>query len=42
LAGVVRAPGALKPATTAMDFFSKYLGNKLCLPDQKFVNPTYI
>ena len=41
-AGAVRVPGALKLATTAMDFFSKHLGNKLCLPDQKFVNPTYI
>jgi aubergine-like protein len=41
-AGAVRVPGALKLATTAMDFLSKHLGNKLCLPDQKFVNPTYI
>jgi aubergine-like protein len=41
-AGAVRVPGALKLATTAMDFFSRHLGNKLCLPDQKFVNPTYI
>ena len=41
-AGAVRVPGALKLATTAMDFFSKHLGNKLCLPEQMFVNPTYI
>ena len=41
-AGAVRVHGALKLATTAMDFFSKHLGSKLCLPDQKFVNPTYI
>jgi aubergine-like protein len=41
-AGAVRVPGALKLATTAMDFFSKHLGNKLCLPEQTFVNPTYI
>ena len=41
-AGAVRVPGALKLATTAMDFFSKHLGNKLCLPEQVFVNPTYI
>ena len=33
-AGAVRVPGALKLATTAMDFLSKHLGNKLCLPDQ--------
>lgn len=41
-AGAVRVPGALKLATTAMDFFSKHLGSKLCLPEQTFVNPTYI
>lgn len=41
-AGAVRVPGALKLATTAMDFLSKHLGNKLCLPEQMFVNPTYI
>jgi aubergine-like protein len=41
-AGAVRVPGALKLATTAMDFFSKHLGSKLCLPDQVFLNPTYI
>ena len=41
-AGAVRVPGALKLATTAMDFFSRHLGNKLCLPEQTFVNPTYI
>jgi len=41
-AGAVRVPGALKLATTAMDFFSRHLGHKLCLPEQKFVNPTYI
>ena len=41
-AGAVRVPGALKLATTAMDFLSKHLGNKLSLPEQMFVNPTYI
>ena len=41
-AGAVRVPGALKLATTAMDFLSKHLGNKLTLPEQMFVNPTYI
>ena len=41
-AGAVRVPGALKLATTAMDFFSRHLGNKLCLPEQTFINPTYI
>ena len=40
--GAVRVPGALKLATTAMDFFSRHLGNKLSLPGQKFVNPIYI
>ena len=41
-AGAIRVPGALKLATTAMTFYSKYLGNKLNLPDQKFMNPIYI
>ena len=41
-AGAVRVPGALKLATTAMDFFSKHLNSKLLLPEQKFVNPAYI
>ena len=41
-AGAVRVPGALKLATTAMDFFSKHLNNKLDLPDQRFNNPYYI
>ena len=41
-AGAVRVPGALKLATTAMDFFSKHLNGKLLLPDQKFTNPAYI
>ncbi len=41
-AGAVRVPGALKLATTAMDFFSKHLNSKLFLPEQKFVNPAYI
>jgi aubergine-like protein len=41
-AGAVRVPGALKLATTAMDFFSKHLNSKLLLPEQKFVNPSYI
>ena len=30
-AGAIRVPGALKLATTAMTFYSKYLGNKLNL-----------
>ena len=41
-AGAVRVPGALKLATTCMDFFSKHLNSKLNLPDQKFNNPYYI
>jgi len=41
-AGAIRVPGALKLATTAMNFFSKHLGSQLNLPEQKFVNPTYI
>jgi len=41
-AGAIRVPGALKLATTAMNFFSKHLDSKLNLPEQKFVNPTYI
>ena len=41
-AGAVRVPGALKLASTAMDFFSKHLNSKLLLPEQKFVNPSYI
>ena len=41
-AGAIRVPGALKLATTSMDFFSKHLCGKLNLPEQKFINPTYI
>ena len=41
-AGAIRVPGALKLATTAMDFFSKHLYHRLNLPDQKFINPIYI
>ena len=41
-AGAIRVPGALKLATTAMNFFSKHLDSKLNLPEQKFMNPTYI
>ena len=41
-AGAVRVPGALKLATTAMDFFSKHLNGRLLLPEQKFSNPAYI
>ena len=40
--GAIRVPGALKLATTAMDFFSKHLNSKLDLPDQRFNNPYYI
>ena len=41
-AGAIRVPGALKLATTAMNFYSKHLDSKLNLPEQKFINPTYI
>jgi len=41
-AGAIRVPGALKLATSAMDFFTKHLNHKLNLPDQRFVNPSYI
>ena len=41
-AGEVRVPGALKLATTAMDFFTKHLNGKLMLPEQKFTSPAYI
>jgi aubergine-like protein len=41
-AGAIRVPGALKLATTAMNFYSKHLNSEVNLPEQKFVNPTYI
>ena len=41
-AGAVRVPGALKLSTTAMDFCSRHLGAKLCLPRETFMNPTFI
>ena len=41
-AGAVRVPGTLKLATTAMDFFSRHLNNKLCLPNNRFQSPYYI
>lgn len=40
--GAVRVPGALKLATTAMDFFTKHLGGRLEKDDKKFINPEYI
>ena len=41
-AGAVRVPGALKLSTTAMDFCSRHLGTKLCLPGETFMNPYFI
>ena len=41
-AGAVRVPGALKLSTTAMDFCSRHLGTKLCLPGETFMNPAFI
>ncbi len=41
-AGAIRVPAALKLATTSLDFYSRHLYNRLNLPDQKFINPTYI
>ena len=41
-AGAVRVPGALKLSTTAMDFCSRHLGTKLCLPEETFMNPAFI
>jgi aubergine-like protein len=41
-AGAVRVPGALKLSTTALDFCSRHLGAKLCLPGETFRNPTFI
>jgi aubergine-like protein len=41
-AGAVRVPGALKLSTTAIDFCSRHLGSKLCLPGETFRNPTFI
>ena len=40
--GAVRVPGALKLSTTAMDFCSRHLGSKLCLPGEMFMNPAFI
>ena len=40
--GAVRVPGALKLSTTAMDFCSRHLGAKVCLPGETFMNPTFI
>ena len=41
-AGAIRVPGALKLSTTAMDFCSRHLGSKLCMPGETFMNPTFI
>ena len=41
-AGAVRVPGALKLSTAAMDFCSRHLGAKVCLPGETFMNPTFI
>ena len=41
-AGAVRVPGALKLATTSIDFYSRHLFNRLTWKDQKLVNPIYI
>ena len=41
-AGAIRVPAALKLATTSLDFYSRHLYSRLNLPDQKFINPTYI
>ena len=40
--GAVRVPGLLKFATTAMEYSSKHLNNKVCLPNQQFITPSYI
>ena len=41
-AGAVRVPGALKLATTSIDFYSRHLCNRLTWKDQKLFNPIYI
>lgn len=41
-AGAIRVPGALKLASTALDFCSRHLGTKLCLPGETFMNPLFV
>ena len=41
-AGAIREPGALKLASTAMDFFNKNLCGRLEKENQQFINPEYI
>ena len=41
-AGAIRVPGALKLATTCMDFYVKHLDRRLERIDKAFVNPEYI
>ena len=40
--GAVRVPGTLKLSSTAMDFCSRHLGNKVCLPGETFMKPCFI
>ena len=41
-AGAIRVPGALKLASTCMDFYVKHLDRRLERIDKAFVNPEYI
>ena len=41
-AGAIREPGALKLASTALDFFNKNLCGRLEKDNQQFINPEYI
>ena len=41
-AGAIRVPGALKLASTCMDFYIKHLDRRLERLDKAFVNPEYI
>ena len=40
--GAIRVPGALKMATTAMDFYLKHLDGKIEKENKQFKNPEYI
>ena len=40
--GAVRVPGTLKLSSTAMDFCTRHLGNKVCLPGETFMKPCFI
>ena len=40
--GAIREPGALKLASTAMDFFNKHLNGRLQKENKQFKNPEYI